>query len=142
MTNPNVQLIAVTEQFKQWRQAKSHPTAPVPESLRRQVVALAEQFGTGKIKSALALSCSVLHRWKKQLNPNAVDVETIATVQTTDETPEFVVLSNDKPPASSSLVLELHIGNQCQIRLSGDISTAHLDVVTRNIFMYQNGSRA
>ena len=142
MSKPEDQLAAVAEQFKQWRQSKTHNTEAVPASLRQKVLLLAEQFGSGKIKSFLNISTSVLSRWQNQCRPSRTSDKDSATdvIQPQPKTPDFVVLPNEHSSTTNSLVVEVNINNHCQLRLSGNISSAQLDVVTRNIFMYQNGA--
>ena len=130
MPTPKDQLAAAAEQLKLWRQIKSHNNSPIPGPLRQQIVALFECFPVGEIQTTLNLSSSLLYRWLKKPGCE-IKVAKPAAI------PEFVHLPQTEVSESNNLILELTVGNHCQIRLSGDISVGQLDVFTRNIFMYQ-----
>jgi hypothetical protein len=133
MLTPQQQLTAAAKQIEQWQQTKPFRNSSVPTPLRLQVLALFEHFAVQELKQTINLSESLLHRWSK-LAKSAVE-NPVATAQP----PEFVTLPMPETSTSNHLSLELSVGEQCRIRLTGDISVQQLDVFTRNIFMYQAG---
>ncbi len=135
MLTPQQQLTDVAKQVEQWQQTKEYRNSPVPEQLRLQALALFEHFTISEIRKTLKLSESLLHKWSKLAKSTAVKSVAITQPQ------EFVTLPKSEPenPVSNNLSLELSVGEQCHIRLTGAISVQQLDVFTRNIFMYQAG---
>ena len=137
MLTPQQQLSDVAKQVKQWQQTKAHRNSALPEKLRQQILPLFEYFTNSELQQALKLSESLLYKWAK-LAKNTVNKSIAVT-----HPQEFVALptSKAKPEnnVSNSLSLELTVGEQCKVRLTGDISLQQLDVFTRNIFMYQAG---
>ena len=53
---------------------------------------------------------------------------------------EFVEFPPTFHQQEQGIALELSVNNQCQMHLTGNISTQQLDVITRNLFMYQSGA--
>lgn len=139
MSKPKNQLAAVAEQLKQWRKTKEYNNTPIPEPLRKQIIALFEFFGVSELQSVLNMSSSLLYRWVKE---SCDVVKTPVAVPSSAKDPEFVTLPTAQDMTTGHILLELSLDNQCQVRLSGDISVQQLDVVTRNIFMYQQGGAA
>lgn len=131
MSKPEEQLAATVQQLNQWRQTKQYKNSPIPEPLRQRIIGLLDHYPAFELKNLLNMSSSLLYRWAKDAGATT---KAPATVQTT----QFVTLSQVEPSADTALVVEVALGQQCQIRLSGDISTAQLDVFTRNIFMHQS----
>lgn len=137
MLLPEKQLIQTAKLVEQWRQAKKYKTSPVPTELREQIIALFEHFSYTKLKNNLNISETLLYRWSQEYKSKSGQLAAQNKEPTQDT--EFIEL----PPAchnqDNGISLELSINNQCQMRLTGNISTQQLDVVTRNIFMYQSG---
>ena len=137
MLSPAKQLIQITKLVEQWQQAKKYKTSPVPTELREQIIALFDHFSYTKLKNNLNISETLLYRWSQEHKSKGSQLAAQNKAQTQDT--EFIEL----PPAchhqDNGISLELSVNNQCQMRLIGNISTQQLDVVTRNIFMYQSG---
>jgi hypothetical protein len=133
MLTPQQQLTATAKQIEQWQQTKPHRNSAVPPPLRQQVLNLFEHFAAYELKQKINLSDSLLHRLSKEAQGASKEPVTAA------QPPEFVTLSMPQNPSPNPLSLELSLGDQCHIRLTGDISVQQLDVFTRNIFMYQTG---
>ncbi len=129
MPTPKELLATAITEFTLWRKSKSHSSEQTPESLRQQAVGLLEHFPFTRVTTTLKLSSSLLRRWS-QPKPMVADCL---------QSNEFVTLPPSEQP-KNQLALELVLGNGCQMRLSGDISTEQLNVVTQNIFMYQPGA--
>lgn len=139
MQTPKEKLEATAAELARWRQAKKHINSAVPEPLRQQVIALLEHFSISVLKQALNLSNGVFYRWKNKLGQAVVQPEAVqATV--VEQPAQFITLPQAEPIISGNLLLEVSVGEQCQIRLSGAISVQQLDVLSKNIFMSQNGS--
>lgn len=132
MSKTKDQLAAIIEQVAQWRQTKQYNNSPIPEPLRQRIIELFEHYPVYELKNALNMSSSLLYRWAKEAGATTKAPVTV-------QTPEFVALPEVEASTDTTLVVEVAVGQQCQIRLSGDISTAQLDVFTRNIFMHQAG---
>jgi hypothetical protein len=130
MPTPKELLAAAITDFTHWRKAKSHSSEQTPESLRQQAVALLEHFPFTRVTTTLKLSSNLLRRWSQQ-QPVAVHEQ---------QPNEFITLPPSETP-KNQLALELVLGNGCQMRLSGDISTEQLNVVTQNILMHQGATR-
>ena len=143
MLTPQEKLEATAIELKQWRKAKKHRNSAVPQPLRQRVIALLEHFTVSELKLALSLSNGVFYRWKTKpecaVNPPGIEQP---TVYDQAQAAEFITLPQAEPASSSHLSLEVSVGEQCHIRLSGDISIQQLDVFTRNIFMSQSGGPA
>lgn len=130
MPTPKELLTTAITDFTHWRKSKSHSSAPTPEPLREQAVALLEHFPFTRVTTTLKLSSSLLRRWS-QRQPVTIHEQ---------QPNEFIALPPSEAP-KSHLALELILGNGCQMRLSGDFSTDQLNVVTQNILMHQGASR-
>lgn len=95
-----------------------------------------EHFSYTKLKNNLNISETLLYRWSQEHKSKGGQLAAQNKEQTQET--EFIEL----PPAchhqDNGILLELSVNNQYQMRLSGHISTQQLDVVTRNIFMYQS----
>jgi hypothetical protein len=126
MPTPKELLATAVADFTQWRKTKSHSSSATPEPLRQQAVVLLEHFPFTRVTTTLRLSSSLLRRWSQQL-PITVH---------TQQPCEFVTLPSPEQP-KSQLALELILDNGNQMRLSGDISTEQLNILTQNILMYQ-----
>lgn len=133
MSKPQDQLAATVQQLNQWRQTKQYNNSPIPEPLRLRIIGLLDHYPAFELKNLLNMSSSLLYRWAK-------DAGATTKAPVTVKTPEFVALPQVESSTDTALVVEVALDQQCQIRLSGDISIAHLDVFTRNIFMYQSGA--
>ena len=121
MQNPEKRLATVVKAFEQWRQTRHNSTQITPTELRQQAVSLLEYFSSSHIMAVLHISGSNLKRWSQQQQ------------QSTEQVAEFVPLPLVVPSVSVQLNLELTLGQGCHIRLSGDISPAHLSAITQHI---------
>ena len=126
MQNPKKRLATVVKAFEQWRQTRHNSTQITPTELRQQAVSLLEYFSSSHIMAALHISGSNLKRWSQQQQ------------QSTEQVAEFVPLPLVEQPVPAQLNLELlnlelTLGQGCHIRLSGDISPAHLSAITQHI---------
>ena len=121
MQNPKKRLATVVKAFEQWRQTRHNSTQVTPTELQQQAVTLLEYFSSSHIMAALHISGSNLKRWSQQQQ------------QSTEQVTEFVPLPLVEQPVPAQLNLELTLGQGCHIRLSGDISPAHLSAITQNI---------
>lgn len=130
MPNPKESLATAIADFAHWRKTKRHSSEQTPQSLRQQAVALLDDYPFTRVTTTLKLSSSLLRRWSQQ------EPVTIHNQQSND----FITLPPSGVP-KNHLALELILGNGCQMRLSGDISTDQLNVVTQNIFMHQGAAR-
>jgi hypothetical protein len=133
MSKPKDQLATVMAQLNQWRQTKQYNNSRIPGSIRQAIIALFDHYPVHELRDELKLSGSLLYRWAKDSGAN----QNIAPASS--KSPEFITLPKVEAQQDTALVLELAVGEQCQLRLSGNISTAQLDVFTRNIFMHQAG---
>lgn len=142
MPTPKEQLHATAVKLTQWRQAKKHRNSAVPLQLRQQVLALLAYFTISELKQALSLSNGVFYRWKTKLG-SPIKPPTTEQPDVCHQSAEFITLPQAAEPATNAnLLLEVSVGEQCHIRLSGDISVQQLDVFTRNIFTAQSGGLA
>ena len=135
MLSPKNQLIQIAKLVEQWQQTKSYRNTPVPAQLRQQIIALFEHFSYTKVKDNLNMSKSLLYRWWQEYQGKQIPTETQPSTQES----EFIELPPSCNVQEQGISLELSLNNQCQMRLTGNVSTQQLDVVTRNIFMYQSG---
>lgn len=138
MPTPKEKLQATAVKLAQWRQSKQYINSAVPESLRQQVIALLEHFTVNELKQTLNLSNGVFYRWKTKqgacVKPPTAEQPTVY-----HQPSEFITLPQAEPTTAAGLLLEVSVGEHCHIRLSGDISAQQLDVLTKNIFINQNG---
>jgi hypothetical protein len=141
MPTPKEKLEATAIALKKWRLAKKHRNSAVPQQLRLQVLALFEFFTISELKLALNLSNGVFYRWKSKPG-REVALPTVEQPKVYDQAAEFITLPQSESVSTSNLSLEVTVGKQCHIRMSGDISVQQLDVFTRNIFTSQSGGTA
>ena len=137
MLSPENQLIQTNKLVEQWQQSKPYRNSPVPTQLRHQIIALYAHFTYTKVKNNLNMSKSLLYRWWQEYN--AKDKQLLSQSEQPVQAAEFIELPSTCNNQEQGISLELSVNNQCKMRLTGNISTQQLDVVTRNIFMYQNG---
>ena len=130
MPTPKELLATAISDFTHWRKSKSHSYEQTPESLRQQAVVLLEHFPFTRVTTTLKLSSSLLRRWALQQSVTVHE----------QQSNEFIALPPSEVP-KSHLALELILGNGCQMRLFGDLSTDQLNVVTQNIFMHEGAAR-
>jgi hypothetical protein len=121
MQNPDEHMAATVASFEQWRAQRPHPTQVTPEYLQQQAVALLAHFPSPQVIAKLNISGTNLKRWAEQ-------------PPTSNQITEFITLPEqaDKPEVTP-LNLELAFNNGCLMRLSGDISPAHLTAITQSV---------
>ena len=136
MLSPEKQLIQTAKLVEQWQQAKKYKTSPVPTELREQIIALFEHFSYTKLKNNLNISETLLYRWSQEYKGNGSQL--LSQNKEPTQEAEFVELPPTYHQQEQGISLELSVNNQCQMRLTGNISTQQLDVITRNLFMYQS----
>lgn len=119
MSKPD-HLNRVIAAFEQWRQTKNKHQTIIPTPLRQQAVALLDEYSSSKITAALRLSGSQLKSW--------------AEVHHVDEQPPlFVHLPLAPALPKQTLGIALHFRHGGQLTLSGDISTALLGAIIREM---------
>ncbi len=133
MTTPKDQLAATAKQLQQWRATKPYRNSAIPEALRQQIIALFEHFPVYELQPALNMSGSLLYRWAKQSTAPVISTKTV------EPATDFVELPTAQIADVGHVCFEFDMANHSRMRLSGDISTAQLDVLTRNIFMHSMG---
>ena len=117
MQTPDEKMATTIANFKQWRETREHATKSTPISLQQQAVALLDDFSSCKVTKALNISGTNIRRWSgKPKNP----------------THGFVHLQPE-PITSGTIQLELATQDGCQLRLSGDITPAHLAAITQSL---------
>ena len=138
MLSPEKQLIQTAKLVEQWQQAKKYKTSPVPAQLREQITVLFKHFSFTKLKNNLNISETLLYRWSQEYKGNGRQL--LSQNKESAQETEFIELPPTCHEQEQGLSLALSVNNQCQMRLTGNISTQQLDVITRNIFMYQAGA--
>jgi len=138
MLSPEKQLIQTAKLVEQWQQAKKYKTSPVPAKLREQITALFEHFSYTKLKNNLNISETLLYRWSQEYKGNGRQL--LSQNKESAQETEFIELPPTCHEQEQGLSLALSVNNQCQMRLTGNFLTEQLDVITRNIFMYQAGA--
>ena len=119
MTTPNsIETVALA--FRQWRDNRSHIRARCPDALRQSAVELLQDLPVDKVSSSLAVSSSLLRRWRRKLNPP----------------PEsFVALPDNQSPMADPDPLQLSVcfANGARLSVSGKLSHDHLQAVIRGL---------
>ena len=121
MPNQDKLQTAVTA-FEQWRKARTHGAARIPESLRQQSVKLLSHYRVSQIIRALKLSHSQLKRWD-HVGLKKVPAQT-----------QFIKLPEEKNVSikvneglkTAALTIEWHFPQGAQLRLSGELCATTL----------------
>ena len=113
MTNQD-KLSSLASEFQQWRLTRKYPREKTPQPLKDRAVALAQDYSSSQIKTALNIADSTLHHWCKQ----AISA---------NELGEFIAIPDE---TSNEVTIALTCKNGNQLQLSGSISPALLTVIT------------
>lgn len=131
---PESLLAVAAADFARWRAKKNYLTEPVPEALQQQVLPLVEHFSMNKIARALQLTEGLLARWQHEAAAEKLQHEQFFIELPSERS---APLSPDLPdaPTAATLALELELGNQCLIRLNGQLSPQYIGQLAREILM-------
>lgn len=124
MTNSDPLSLAVTA-FELWRKTRSTRKGLTPQHLREQAVALKSHYVSSKITRALRISGTQFKQWLQDSKTN-------------EETFEFVQmpathLSQTAETKESDIELELSFAQGGQLRLSGQLSSALLSTLIKEM---------
>jgi len=121
MTKPDP-LTLVADAFTQWREDYPAPRRRVPDSLRRQAVALLTQYSNSRITRALRISGGQLAAWRQQ-------------EESPPTAPEFVPLPQTPSPPPAGLSVEVAFPGGCRLRLDGHLSADLLRALAQSLLL-------
>ena len=122
--SPQSDLEHCAEQFAQWRAERAHRREAVPETLRKQTVALLAHHRQTHILKALGINSNMLRRWRDE-----------SLEETLPPSSGFIELTGDEPvrAAASALSLNLDYGDGRVCRIEADFSLSQLTAFARGL---------
>lgn len=123
-TTTAAQLQTLRQQLDQCRAAGKR--AVFPEELKRQAVSLSQEYPSGAIVNALAISPTSLSRWKQQISDNDNDDRhSTSHYGAADNSTSFITLptANTRKPDTYPLSIILNCtGNDQEITFNAEIT--------------------
>ena len=117
------QLQQLISDFNVWRQHRPYNTAPVPNAIKQQVIALSECMSIKEIAKVLDVPNASISQWMASYSKTPSPI--------VQDDPTFYALSPEADPASNSptaLELNLRHPNGMLLTVNGQISIEQLRV--------------
>lgn len=107
--------------FQKWRATRTYIREKTPQHLKDETIKLAQNYSPSQIQTALNISSSTFHHWRKQLSAT----NELSNFITLPELPDIASVEKN-----SAVSIELTCKNGNKLQFSGAISLELLTAIT------------